>query len=661
MISPSAGKPLYNSRITNTYLKLIKKRYSYIDIEDLLDYAGMELQQVADEGHWFNQEQVNRFQERLRYLSGNNDIAREAGAYTASPEVLGGIRRYLLGLVSPANAYAMVGKYTNKFSRSSRVEAVQTGSNKVEVLVVPYEGVKEESFQCENRQGYLEAVSRIFNYKSPRIEHPECLFKGGKQCRYIVSWQESKYSRWKKIRNIVAPALIALSIISPFEFTPYISLSIVLPYSITLFSILIWYVSFLYSRELKSAVDNLQESSDELIEQININYENSLLINEIGQVLSKQLDLNGLLSNIAGTIQKRLDYDRGLILMANHDSTRLMFRAGYGYDNEQLQLLKRINFHLDNPKSEGVFVVAFREQIPVLLNDINEVKNKLSSRSYEFALKMGAKSFICCPIVYENKSVGILAVDNLQTKRPLLERDKNLLMGVANQIAISFNNANLIEARLRQFQSMLQVLAASTDARDPITAGHSLKVTEYAVGISRELGLEPDYCDMIRVAAMLHDYGKIGVEDAILKKPGRLDDREYEIIQTHALKTKDILEKIQFEDLYREVPLIAGSHHEKIDGSGYPCGLKGDEIPLGARIIAVADVFEALTSKRHYRNPMMINEAFDLLVDGAGSHFDPVCVEAMINYYNMFVADIPYLHEKPYRERIPASPDDFVQ
>jgi len=219
-------------------------------------------------------------------------------------------------------------------------------------------------------------------------------------------------------------------------------------------------------------------------------------------------------------------------------------------------------------------------------------------------------------------------------------------MGVANQIAISIHNAKLVQARLRQFQSMLQVLVASTDARDPITAGHSLRVTEYAVGVCRELGLSPQYCDMIRVASLLHDYGKIGVEDSILKKPGRLTPNEYMNIKSHAERTRDILEKIDFEDIYREVPDIAGSHHEKVDGTGYPHGLKDNDIPLGAKIIAVADVFEALTSRRHYREPMPIDQAFDKLVGKIGSHFDKRCVEALINYYNRQVTtDVPYLYE----------------
>jgi len=147
------------------------------------------------------------------------------------------------------------------------------------------------------------------------------------------------------------------------------------------------------------------------------------------------------------------------------------------------------------------------------------------------------------------------------------------------------------------------------------------------------------------VSASLHDYGKIGVDDSILKKPSKLNEEEYEHIKTHALKTKNILQQVNFEGVYKEVPEIAASHHEKLDGTGYPEGLSGDKIPLGGKIIAVADVFEALTSRRHYRDPMPVNEALDYLVSNIDSHFEKSCVEAFINYYNSNISSIPYIPE----------------
>ena len=641
--------PLYNSRILSSYLMLIKSQYSYINIEELLEYAGIESYQVDDEGHWFTQDQMNRFHELLREKTNNANIAREAGKFSSSPGALGMMRRYVLGLIGPQNAYELVGKFASKLTKSSYYTVKTISQSQVEIDVTPNKNVKEEPFQCENRQGFLEGISLLFNYSLPEIEHPECLFKGGKSCRYVVSWQESRSRVWGKYRNIAGIIFLCISFILTFVFPPIIS-TLLMSVFLTIFLVLHLQSKVNEVNELKNAVNNLSWSSDTLIDQVNLIYENSLLINEIGQALSKESDLSGILSKVINVLQTRLDYDRGLILLANEGKTRLIARSGYGYEPHVLsKFMLDSGFHLDKKVSKGIFIKCFKEQKPFLVNNIGEIKDNLSMRSLEFARKMGVKSFICCPIVYENESLGVLAVDNIKSKRTLLQRDMNVLMGIAPQIAVGIHNIRLVDARLKQFQSVLQALVASTEARDPMTAGHSERVTEFAVGICEHLGLPTDYTDMIRVAASLHDYGKIGVDDAILRKPGRLTDEEYNHIKTHADKSRKILERISFEGIYTEVPRVAASHHEKLDGTGYPDGLVDEEIPLGGKIIAVADVFEALTSKRHYRDPMPLSDAFDFLVENIGNHFDRKCVEAFISYYNSKETDArKYLSKDKY-------------
>ncbi|MBS3779722.1 MAG: HD domain-containing protein, partial [Desulfovermiculus sp.] len=154
-----------------------------------------------------------------------------------------------------------------------------------------------------------------------------------------------------------------------------------------------------------------------------------------------------------------------------------------------------------------------------------------------------------------------------------------------------------------------------------------------AVEISKELGMDHDFQYRVRVAALLHDYGKIAVPDNILKKPDKLTDEEYEKVKYHAIQTEKILQQIQLEGTLEQVPKIAGSHHERLDGSGYPRGLRGKDIPLESQIIAVADVFEAITATRHYREPMPITHAFHLLFDLGGIQFDQKIVNALYRYY----------------------------
>lgn len=629
MDEASTHKNLYNSRIIDTFIKLIRSRYPFVNVGELLELAEMQPYQVADQGHWFTQEQVNAFYERASRVTGNPNLAREAGRYAASPEAIGVMRQYVLGMVGPAKVYELINRTSSNFTRSASYESRKISSNMMEIIVTPRPGVQERPFQCDNRQGFFEAIGLVFQKNMPHVDHPECIFKGSKVCRYIISWETPRISASDSARNILL-ALLAAATGASMLYDPMLALKAVVPAS--LLATLSFFTFKLHHEKnaLQGRLDSFKGSSDELLDQINLNYNNARVTNEIGQAISRQTNIDDVLASVVLVLETRLDYDRGLILLANQERSKLIFRAGFGYPEEQIKILAKTSFHLNRPESQGVFVVSMREQKPFLVNDINELDGHLSLRSLDFARKLGSQSFICCPIICEGESVGILAVDTLKSERTLLQSDISLLMGIAPVIGVSIHNANLLEAKFSQFSSFLKVMAASIDARDPLTAGHSEKVTQYSIEICNQMGLGAADCEMIRVAALLHDYGKIGVPDAILKKNGRLSDMEYEIVKTHCYKTRDILDQVNFEGIYRQVPEIAGSHHEKIDGTGYPKGLKGEDIPIGAKIIAVADFFEAVTSMRHYRDPMPIEEAFRLLREGSGSHFDRKIVEAMI-------------------------------
>lgn len=624
-------RPLYNSRIIDLFIQLVKSDYPQIDTSQLLAEVGIKAYEVVDLGHWFTQQQVDLFVEQLVQLTGNEKISRDAGRFAASPQAIGSIRHHLLGLISPAKAFSLVHKTTRNFTRSVEYETRMLSSNEVEVTVTPSVGITEKRHHCENRIGFLESIVKLFNVDSPQIRHTECVYSGDSACRYLVSWKQRRSALWGRARNFSLPAFLAINL-AGLLISPTFVLNWLAPASTVLFLFFTLWVDSLEKRELKAGVENLQATTENLADQLNINYNNSQLAAEIGQVISSKTDVDEILAAVSGILQERLDFDRGAILLANEDRTRLNMKTAFGYDDSLLARFDKFSFHLDRPDSTGVFVQAFRERKPLLVNDIKEIEDKLSQRSLNLIRETGTRSFISCPISCDGEAIGILAVDNSRSNRPLLKSDMALLMGIAPIIGISIHNARLLEQRTKQFNSTLKVLSASIDARDFLTAGHSEKVTKYSVGICTELGLSAEETEVIRVAAMLHDYGKIGVPDFILKKNGKLTDDERALVQTHPGKTREILESINFEGIYKDIPTIAGFHHEKIDGSGYPHGLKGDEIPLGSRIIAVADFFEAITAKRHYRGPMSVETALSLLRDGSGTHFDPTIVGALINY-----------------------------
>ena len=449
--------PLYNSRIINSFILLIKHKYSYVDIAELLEYAGMKEYEVADQAHWFKQEQVDRFYERLVQVTGNKKIARDAGRYAASPDVLGAMRQYILGMVDAASTFEIINKTTRNFTRSSRYESRQISSNSVEIVVTPLEPGIEKPYQCENRIGFFEAIVLIFNHKItdlqyfpeiqhlPSIEHPECMFRGGEVCRYLVRWDKNLFLSLKKARNLVTFMLVAgnLALMPAGKGS---LLAVTLPVSLCVALLLGLAADKSEKGALKASLNNTRDSIDNLLEQINLNYNNALLSHEIGHRLGSYTRIEEMLPDVARIMQNRLPYDRGMILLADRDRSCLELRASYGYPERELLCLGALKWRLNQEWKPDVFLSTFREQRPFLANNQEGAGESLGGRRLSCGAITGTRGFICCPIVSEDASLGVLAVESVKAGRPLVERDISLIMGLASIIGISIRNCELIGA-----------------------------------------------------------------------------------------------------------------------------------------------------------------------------------------------------------------------
>ena len=209
----------------------------------------------------------------------------------------------------------------------------------------------------------------------------------------------------------------------------------------------------------------------------------------------------------------------------------------------------------------------------------------------------------------------------------LKEKEERRLSNIADD-AIAREDAT--EVRDLTFDSFIKTLSSTIDSRDPVTAGHSDRVAEYALLIGKELKLSSNDMALLKYASLLHDIGKIGICEAILLKEGPLTEKEFRQVQKHALYSYQILKNVHFEPSLQEIPDIAAAHHERMDGTGYHRGLRNGEIPFLSRVLAVADVLDAITSHRHYRERMPFDCAIGLIEKDSGTHFDPRCVAALL-------------------------------
>ena len=436
--------PLYNSRLNKVYIQYLGKYYPDIDIDAVLTEVGIARYEIEDPAHWFSQEQQDRLHDILVARTGNPNIAREAGRYTTSSEGLGATKQYALGLMSPTTVYLLVEKIYPLMSRGADLSARKMSANQVEITAVPKPGVHEKAYQCENRMGNLESLARMFTDKLAHVEHPACFHLGDECCRYLISWTKAAKIHWKRIRNhTLLMSIIALSVL--LFVLPLFNWGVLALACAAIVISLSYYTERLEKEGLIRTVETQTEAAQDNIVESNIRYNNALLVQEIGQATANILDIENLLKTVAGVMEKRLDFDRGMIMLVDKHNNVLQYCAGYGQNKMEEDLLKQTHFHLNNPDSKGLFVLAIREQRPFLINNISDIESSLSRRSYDVAKQLGSEALICVPIIYEKRSLGILAVDNSKTSRPLRQSDMSLLMGVASQLAISIANAMTFE------------------------------------------------------------------------------------------------------------------------------------------------------------------------------------------------------------------------
>ncbi len=279
--------------------------------------------------------------------------------------------------------------------------------------------------------------------------------------------------------------------------------------------------------------------------------------------------------------------------------------------------------HPIRPPGKSLATAAFRRRQSLLFKDATEAM-KLESDS---AVRGELSSIICALLHTPERVIGVLHIDRSRGQEPFTEPDLDLAESVAAALALALDRQQLVARHQNLFVQTVTALAQAVEMRDRYTGNHTHRVTSYALLLAEELGVPTEQRRQLQVATALHDIGKIAIDDQILRKPERLLPAEFDTMKTHVLRGTEIIQMIPA--LAWALPVVRG-HHERYDGKGYPDGLKGEAIPLAARIVAVADAFDAMTSDRPYRPGMPAARAYGELQTGSGTHFDPKCVEAFV-------------------------------
>ena len=272
---------------------------------------------------------------------------------------------------------------------------------------------------------------------------------------------------------------------------------------------------------------------------------------------------------------------------------------------------------------EGIAGKVFQSRQPIFCEDIEfDERFKRKSR-----VKYSSKSFVAVPLKVKGRVVGVLNVNNRKSRQPFTAEGMKILTLIADEAAMTIENRRLLRRVEKAYMDTIATLAKMLDERMPSTKGHSKRVAELSSELAKRMGLPEERIQLIKRAALIHDIGKIGIQDNVLLKPRALNAVERKIIQSHPRIGSEIVDRVEFFNIF--VPIIA-FHHEWFNGEGYPMGLSGPQIPLGARIVAVCDAWDAMISERAYRDPLTKPEAVAELIRASGTQFDPEVVKEFL-------------------------------
>lgn len=429
-------------------------------------------------------------------------------------------------------------------------------------------------------------------------------------------------------------------------------LSFIFIISILILVSIILLVSYLFSTTFKLILNSLfnlenhnydiqkiHSYNDFFLEQkklkkylINI-FKEEIIINNIRNIVSKEYVVENIIEKLFYEINKIFKIERIGVAFVDYEKKLIFAEHGFA-PNINIRLGPGFNVKIEETNLKNII----KEKKPIILDDLErEFEKKPNSKSLLLLKEEGIKSNITLPLILDNNVFGFLFLSS-NKKNYFQKSNLKISNKIAYDLSILLEKSYLTKII---FAKMTNTFAALVEQKDNETGNHIIRMVKYSVIISKNLlnHTNPNYkvtTSFIRDIenhASSHDIGKVGIPDAILKKPGKLNEEEWNIMKTHSQKGGDIFASLNegldgfSKSFYKIAENIARYHHEKWDGSGYPKGLKGQEIPLCARIVAIADVFDALSSKRVYKEAFSFDKSVDMIKEQKNKHFDPVLVD----------------------------------
>lgn len=369
-----------------------------------------------------------------------------------------------------------------------------------------------------------------------------------------------------------------------------------------------------YKKDLNSRTKGYLSKIRELNRRLSERLIEMKALHEVVKVTDSSLDLDEALSSVFDNSIKTLKADDGSLMLLDPEEGILTIEKAYGLDEDIIR-----NTRIKIGENIAGMVAQSGESLVI--------QGRINSPQVKGRMKYEKVNSICAPLKTKKGVIGIISLNRQADAEPFTEDNLNLLSTMAHEAASAIEISILYRDIRESYLSTIRALASALEVKDTYTKGHSDTVARYAVAIAKRLGMSSQEIEGIEVAAILHDVGKIGIREEILNKPGKLDDEEWKEVKRHPEFSLKIINGINFP---WDIKPIVHAHHERHNGKGYPCGLKGIESSLGARILAAADLYAAMTSDRAYRKALSKEAVIEELKRVAGTQLDPEIVKVFI-------------------------------
>lgn len=585
-----------NTKAILDYLsrRSIDPRRFITDLAPELDQQDDPIAYLSDRNNWVSATVVSLLFTRLRQELGDEQIAFKIGHDSFVNRRYGYIQNIILRLfLTPAQGLRKAQEINDRFNRTKRVELVELTQSTARLRLTWHAGMDHSRDICLYNQGIYSAIAQTWGIKPASVTETECAFEGGRYCEYRLRWQDVSRP-FEFFRRFFIPRSLFQDTVRELEEDKEL-------------------LSQKY-REVQDLTGRLRKKIRELE-----------TIHESGKAVVSLLDRRELLSVIMRLTTSSLGYDRGIILLLDEEEQSLVTAASSGGEIEMMRQFGGYRVPLN--RTNNILVRSFNSGKPVLVDDV--AQHSLNQRN--LLLKAFAPtSFLIVPLISRGKVIGVLAADRASRHTPITQEDLDSLAGFGNHVAVALENSRLYQSLEQASLDAIQALAKAVEAKDPYTHGHSERVADYSAQLATVIGLTEKQLLNLKLACMIHDIGKIGIAERILHKPGRLDQDEQTAIKHHPVIGESIIRPLKgLGDIAR----IIRNHHERFDGAGYPDRLAGDDIPLEARIMSIADSYDAMTTTRPYRVPLLEDAVIRELSDNRGRQFDPYLVDSFLKLH----------------------------